>query len=282
MPEIDKNTESEEKLNTSNIFDEFEIDDDTKQEIEEMNIKKDGVYYMKRIGIFFKYFNFVLIFIILIVSFYIFIQQDESEFSLNKDYLNSACSILNPGWLIIWTNCSWITASNILLDTKINDIKNWYLKSLITILKDSYKLESVKNSNEALFIMNKTKNKNDPIEILNKFDLLKNKFSPTLKSKIVCNSIEISWNVIVAKCSSFSTAWDEDIPGYEWIISSNNISWTSISLASSFINFVSNSENFNLIDKQKIFDKKPYFWEWKYTYTTDFNLQLEFISDLPL
>jgi hypothetical protein len=49
MSEIEKYVTEDDKLNTSNIFDEFEVDDETKEQLENLNINKNSVYYMQRI-----------------------------------------------------------------------------------------------------------------------------------------------------------------------------------------------------------------------------------------
>jgi len=63
MPEIEKN--DEEKIDTSNIFDQFEVDEETRKEIEEIAINKDSIYYLKKTGTFLRYVNYLLIFFIL-------------------------------------------------------------------------------------------------------------------------------------------------------------------------------------------------------------------------
>jgi len=273
MAEIENKSE-EEKINTSNIFDEFEVDDDTREEIDNLTKVKDSYYYMELVWNILKYINFVLIFIIIIWYFYYYIETTSSDFAKNKDYLNPICFVLNwvEEWKI-WNNCSWINNSLAILEKNSEEKEIQYLKKVIPILSDSYEVESIKNSKEVLFLFDKKENKNDPIEILNEFDKLKNKFIPIKKSKIVCNDILIEENKLTAKCSSFSTSWYKDIP---WIDIDKKIWGTSITLASSFINFLWNSDNFDIIDKQKIFDKKPYFWEWEYTYKTDFKISLEY------
>jgi len=292
MSEIEKNmagegnniedeieVEDDNSLNTSNIFDEFEIDDSLKDEIEKNSVKKDFIYFAEKIWMVFKYINYCLIFIAIIAYSYIFIQTSHSEFVDKKEYLNPICDTLNGKWISnIFPTCSWIYYSN----KNLEDKEISFLKKMVVILQNSYELESVKNSKEAMFLIEKTNNKNDPVQILNEFDKIKNKFAPILKSKIKCENINITWNILQATCHAYSTAWSTDIPWLEWKKTTNTISWTSISLASSFINFLSNSDNFNVIDKQKKFNKNPYFWEGAYVYQTEFKINLEYINNLTL
>lgn len=277
MSEIEKKDDS--KLNTSNIFDEFEVDEDTKQEINNItkDINKDWVYYMNNIWIFFKYINF-LFFIILILSFsYIFIQKSNSDFVNDKEYLKPICSLLL--WKTSSSSCSSLTIFSKETDDNFNTLSQDYLKKVIPILEESYEIENIKNSKESIFIIDKSKNKNDPLFILNEFDKLKNDFTWINKQKIKCNDLNITWNIFEAKCSAFSTLWYDDIPWLNWEKTVNTIQWTSITLASSFINFLSKNDKINILDKQRQFESVPYFWEWNFIYKTDFNLKFEYNSD---
>lgn len=276
MSETEKNDDS--KLNTSNIFDEFEVDEQTKQEIDDIrkDINKNWVYYMNKIWLFFKYINF-LFFIVLIIAFsYIFIQKSDSDFVNNKEYLNPICSILS------WTNsnsssnCSSLAISIKNIDKNNDILSKEFLKKTIPIIEESYEIDNVKNSKESIFIIDKSLNKNDPLFILNEFDKIKNDFTWIDKQKIKCSDINIDGNIFEAKCSAFSTLWYDDIPWLNWEKTVNTLNWTSITLASSFINYISENDKINLLDKQKEFNIIPYFWEWNFIYKTDFKLKFEY------
>jgi hypothetical protein len=46
---------------------------------------------------------------------------------------------------------------------------------------------------------------------------------------------------------------------------------------------MSKTPNIKLLEKQKTFDSGTYFWEWNYTYKTDFKIKFEYwASDLSL
>jgi hypothetical protein len=83
---------------------------------------------------------------------------------------------------------------------------------MISILEKTYEIDNVQNSKEAIFIIDKYKNKNDPYAILNEFDRIKNKFTSIDKKKIQCIDIVIKENIFKAKCSAFSTQWYDSIP----------------------------------------------------------------------
>jgi hypothetical protein len=85
----------------------------------------------------------------------------------------------------------------------------------------------------------------------------------------------IEGNIFEAQCSAFSTLWYDNIPWLEWE-KTNTISWTSITLASSFVNYLSKNSNIKLLKKQKLFYAQAYFWQWNYTYKTDFKIKFEY------
>ncbi len=281
MSELEKNNDS--KLNTSNIFDEFEVDDETRHEIEEISINKDSVYYMKKTASVLTYFNFLVFFVLLILTSYIMIEKSNSDLFNDKEYLSPICNILWWADINLLWECSSLAILNEKVDKNIVTISKEHFTKLVPILKKSYEKENSKNSKEAIFIIDKSKNKTDPILVLNEFDKLKNKFTWIDKDKIRCKDLKINNWVLEAKCSAYSTAWYTDIPWLKGEKTLNTISWTSITLASSFINYLSNSNKFDILEKQKIFETNPYFWEWNYIYMTDFKIRLKFKNnDLSL
>lgn len=283
MSEIDKKLEMEKdkesNVSTSNIFDEFEVDEETRKEIEEISINKDAIYYMQKISSVFKYVNYLLLFVILIAWSYVYIQKSESKMLDDKYYLVAICDILNWEWVSIGSNCSSLAISNKKIDDTISLLNKDYLKKLIPVVIKSYEIESIKNSKESIFIIDKSKNKNNPIFILNEFDRIKNEFTWILKEKIRCEEVKINWNILEVKCSAFTTSWDPSIFWFKWEKTINTISWTSITLAASFINYVSRQDNINILDKQKTFETSPYFGEWKFIYQTDFELKFEYSNN---
>jgi hypothetical protein len=88
---------------------------------------------------------------------------------------------------------------------KITDIKSKQVKELKEIAVHSYKLENFDKTKEASFLKYKTNNKLKVLEILEKFDDLKNSFEPIEKSRINCYNIEInSEEILSAKCDIYS------------------------------------------------------------------------------
>lgn len=277
MSKIDNNEDK--GFNTSNIFDEFEVDEETKKDIE--NIEKaqvkDMLYYFRLISSIFRPINFILFLIIAVWGIYIFAQNSNNIFFNNKAYLWPLCYILSWEESVSW-NCSSVAILNSELDSSLDQMRSNTLEKILFVLEKSYEFDSVKNSKESLFIIDKNLNRSDPYLILDEFDKLLNTFWSVDKKIIVCNDIEIIWTMFSSKCSAFSWYWSDKIPWLNWE-KSNTIEWTSITLASSFINYLSQNSKVKLIDKQKVFDVKPYFWEWNFVYKTDFDLKFEYIVD---
>ena len=123
-----------------------------------------------------------------------------------------------------------------------------------------------------------------PLEILEEFDRVKNKFSPTDKWEISCRDISISLWKINITCDAFSADWNTDIVSLdeERI---TELSWwgTSISRASSFLYFFENlpDSRFEILDKPQTFTSENV-QLWPYTQKTTFEFQLQYIEDFNL
>jgi hypothetical protein len=78
-------------------------------------------------------------------------------------------------------------------------------------------------------------------------------------------------------CDAFSSSRDTLIIWPEWKPDKKlRVTGTSISLASSFINFLEiNSEKFTIIDKPTEFSFDEVVWVWKYTRKTSFDFTLK-------
>jgi hypothetical protein len=68
------------------------------------------------------------------------------------------------------------------------------------------------NSKEVVFLLDASENKKNPLDMLVRFDELKNSFLETDKLKIQCNDLEVTDNELKAKCFAYSSAWDRTIP----------------------------------------------------------------------
>lgn len=267
-----------EKISTSNIFEDFKDDNDIKKDVKnlEKDKKKDKFFYLSLLWVIFRYLNILLILLITILVTYIFIEKSENM--ENKSFLKPFCNLLL--WVDLrMNNCSSLAVMNEKYDKKIELEKYSQFKKIYPILKDLDTIENFSNSKEVNFILDKMENKSNPLLILSEFDELKNKFSWSRKSKIKCSNINIVWNSLTAQCSA-STPWiDPSIPWIQW----NNIykiTWTSISLAASFLNYIEKDGRFKIINRQKMFISRDVTGEDLYlvwfTKRTDFNIKLEY------
>ena len=274
---------SEEKkeinIDSTNIFDEFNVDEKLKEEIDsaEKQKNRDVWYYIFIVSNFFTYINMIILLIFVLLFWYIYMQNDESI--KDASYLTPVCDIfIDDLWK--YENCS--SVSSLILEYKKDNknIKNEYYKQNLPIIKTIYKNINFVNSKEVSFLYSKTKNKLRVLEILSEFDKIKNNFSPLNKTLIKCEDITISHDFIIdMHCSAYSWIWDSEILWYSW---KNNwqdkVKWTSISVASSFINFIEKLENpkFLILEKPKKFSFIEIINNNGYTRKTDFKLRLKY------
>ena len=157
MPNTEKNWED--ILSTSNIFDDFEVDEETKNDINHLKDtdNKDMYYYLNKAWLVFKIINYVFFVLIILLGSYIFLQKSTSDFARDQWYLNSFCNIL------IWSehsfdNCSSLAVSLDKINNKIDALDKLHLKKIIPILEKTYEINNIKNSKESLFIIDKNNN----------------------------------------------------------------------------------------------------------------------------
>jgi hypothetical protein len=80
-------------------------------------------------------------------------------------------------------------------------------------------------------------------------------------------------------CDAYSQGYEEKwITWFSWDINepeNAKLSWTSLSVANSFLNFIEKkSTNFTLVDRQKVFSIENVIFAW-YTKKTKFNIKLK-------
>lgn len=269
-------------LNTENIFEDFQNDSDLQNEIEntEKQIQKDYLFYLKLVWKIFKNINIIL-FIVLIIWFaYVYIQKDKSWLLDNNSTIQVFCPILV--WDVVlkeWT-CSPLTSSINLYKNNLKNQKDVILFKTFNTIKELYVLEDIISSDKMSFVLDKTQNKQNPFFTLNEFNNIKNTFTWIDKSQIQCFDIKISNNHFSANCSAYSAYWEPWITWFNWSKwASDTVSWTSISIASSFLNYLELDKNITLENKQKTFSKEDIIW-WSYTSKTDFNVDFIYKTDI--
>ncbi len=278
---IDDIQKKSEKIDTSNIFDDFNDSDNLRDEIKEIveNQQRDIFYYIKQVK---KFLQFLIVLLLLFVVFsygYIYIQKSDN-FS-NSNLIDPICFLIL--WDVINTNtyCSSVESLYNQYQNEIKDLKKDQILSINTIFERVYKLENFLESKEIIFLKNTTDSKLDIIWIMSEFDQLINEFEPIEKEKIDCFDMEISFDsTIKITCEVYWAWYDRFIKWFDW--TTDTFVWgTSISYANSFINYIKKqSSKFLIIDEPKTFSSSPISLENKwFTEKTKINLILKFNSD---
>ncbi len=281
------NSSPQEDFNTQNIFDEFTESQDIGDEVKKVEAlaEKDVYYYLKKLSRFFLVCNTLLFLGVIFSVIYVYIQdsEDKREYSL----LSPICSLFLWKWEIWGGSCygvAWVLQE---YREKVDSESSIQAEKILPLLWEVYALENFNFSKRASFLLQKTEERLMTIEILSAFDELKTKFAPRDKSEISCYNVSISSvNNMLVSCDIYSSDWDSSIANLEdGSISSNSWWGTSISRASSFIDFLENySESpFNILDKPWILTVENV-QNWPYTRKTTIQLQLQYsrLSDLPL
>lgn len=284
--ESDKTENNEEISNviSDNIFKELswwlDFWDDI---VVENKPEKDILYYLTlslKISIWVNIFIFV---VSLFSTLYIYIQNNPNFYS--KPILDPFCFILlSDEMKNTWDYCSSVSALSQDYRTKTENLKNEIVAKISPIVADIYSIDNFAYSKEISFLLNAKANKLKVVEILNNFDKMKNDFSWWDKKLIVCDSIVVSKDYIDATCEAYSSSWETTSVRWWWIVwstwdrNSSVIEWTSISVASSFLNYIDKNPeyNFKIVDRQKIFTSDTIVWEWPYVRKTSFSLKLKY------
>lgn len=267
-----------EKIDSSNIFDDFTNDSNLKEEIDEIvqSQEKDIYYYFKKTSKYLQVFVVLMVISLSISYWYIYVQTNE-KFS-NSNLIDPFC------FLILWdisnsnTYCSSVEALTKQYSKEYEALKQKQLWQINSIFENVYKIENFMNSKEVIFLKNKSESKIDVMWILNDFDNLLTQFEPIEKEKVKCFDIEISSDYkLKVSCELYSTLFEKNIKWFDWT-SQNLIWWTSISFASSFINFIkTQSDKFFVISEDENLSSTPLLLEnnW-FTSKTKINLELQY------
>lgn len=273
-----EDTETLKDKKSNNIFSDFNTDSSFEKEIKKIEWKWKFFYLSLSLKIL-QFLFWFLVFSLIVIYMYIFIQKSESF--KDSDLLNPICNILN--WDISKENswCSSITVNNNLIKEKINNLYLEQTKSIIKILPVIYESESFLNSKEVSFLIDKSENKLRVLDILWKFDYFKNSFTSFEKKKLKCFDVQINKlnNILSMKCEAYSSWYSSEIIWLSWdkSLTWEYLSWTSISIANSFINYLDkNAEKyFSVVDRQKLFESESVAWIDWYTNKTSFDLKLK-------
>lgn len=239
--------------------------------------KKDKVYYLKLINSNLVLFNVIILIWISLLYWFLVVQDNETLY--NKWFLDPFCDVLLSSEMKnTWDYCS--SVASLLLDykKKKSDLEEEIWKKLSLIIRDTYVIENFVNSKEVSFLMDSKNSRLKVLNILSDFDRMKNDFSGLDKWMIYCPKISMisGWELDIT-CDANSSWWNWWIIWYSEDDSSQKVEWTSISIASSFLNFIerNSSYNFTLVEKPKVFTSDDVIWKW-YTKKTTINFKLKY------
>lgn len=266
-------------IDSSNIFDEFVDDTNLIEEVDKLKNEKnrDIFFYLSKAGHFFQISFFIILFLLVLLFSYIWIQNNEKL--SNSNILDPIC------FLILWdidntdSYCSSVSYLKNKYTSDLKELEDDQSREILSILERLYEIENFTKTKEVIFLADKANNKLKILEILEEFDSLKNDFDKIDKQKIQCDSLIINSDkkTLEMDCISYS-AWFEK--GLRWFdgTTDSTVKWTSLSVANSFLNYIEKeSDVFNIIDRQKIFSSEVVLGQkTDFTNQTPFKLKLEY------
>jgi len=252
------------EVQTDNIFE--EISSGFEDDYNEKNPEEDLSPEIQKMDLIAKILlgsTIALAVIVVLMYSYIWFQNSESK---NTFLPSMMCSIFS--WDAQVDNsegCSSVVALQKEYTNKLNKEKFDILKGVLDLIEDTYEVEDFMNSKEIIFLLDKTKNKSRPLEILEAFDNVKNWFFSIWKSEVECKNININKEEeITADCTVFSYDWQSDING------------TSQSYAALFQKEFEESNDFTLLEKQRNFSSYPVIWDGPVSRKTELHLRLKY------
>lgn len=273
----DNKAGSNPQIDSTNIFEDFASDTQLWEDVraQEKKESKDVFYYIKAFSELFKILNLVLILGVCLFLIYSFFQnKQELE---NYSFLSPICN------LFLWdissevSGCHGVKAYSSKIQTDLAAIKKSQFDQIAPLFEHVYELDNFTSSKSVTFLLNKADSRLKPLSILAEFDAIKNKFEPIDKSKIQCFDMTIKDDMtLTTRCEAYSSDWDSDISS----VDNEKSSGTSISVASSFIDFIENTQwsNFKIVNRQKVFDHTNVSGNGIYTKKTEFDLNLRYTN----
>lgn len=273
------NTNNE--VNSSNIFEEFLDDSDLIKEVNDIkkDKNKDIYYYIWITSKVFQSLFLFLLFLTIITFFYIKIQEN-NEKSI-PTFLNPLC------WLFLWEvssgdNCISI---NSYIESKNKELakeKSYQVEWIIPLIKKIYEIKNFNLSKDVIFLLDMSESKLKTLDIIEKFDSLLYNYDNIWRLKIKCFDLNIDSesHIFSMSCIAYSKWYEKWIRWFNWT-NDNDVKWTSITLANSFLNYLEKTDSiFTLIDRQKLFRSDKLVWnEFWFTSKTPFSLKLKYNID---
>ncbi len=269
-----------ESTESVNIFADFTNDKKLSEDVNkiEEKKKKTPLYYVGVTTNILKSVN--IIFLLVCITFYAYYYAQKSE-NIDLNLLDSVCSVFIWNVSSLDNGCTWVTSFLMKIDNQTETLKKSQYSKISSVIWDVYATENFIYSKEISFLIDKSKTRVKPLELLAEFDRLKNEFEPYEKSKIICSDLVFSaGNNFKIKCEAFSSDWDSKIVWFSWDKSRESVQWTSISVANSFLNYIQeNSQVFTLLNRQKVFSTFSINENGPYTKKTIFYIELGYNTD---
>lgn len=285
-PKVDLVDEKKEKNDSDNIFSELswwlDFLNEQQDTFVKEEVKKDVHYYLLKVTKGTIIFNTLLVIFLFLLFIFVKIQNNTNFYS--KPFLDPICFLLiSDDMRNTWDYCSWVASLSQDYKSKTESLKSEIVKRISLLSEDIYSIENFVYSKEVVFLLDAKVNKLNSVDILNDFDRMKNDFSSWDKKMLVCDKVIVTKESIDVNCDAYSSSW-ESSTSWWWIVwdtwdrNSSLIEWTSISVASSFLNFIEKnpSYNFKVLEKQKTFTSDIVIWEWPYVRKTSFNFKLKY------
>lgn len=270
---------------TSNIFDDFNQDDSLLEEVNQIKQDRDRdiFYYLGKAWKILQILFVLLLLLFAIVYLYIYIQNKVfvGEDKDNQQILWPFCFVLLNWVNYDWNSCTSISTLKVDYTKKLVDIKEKQKNEILSIIKKLYEIENFTKTNNVIFLRDETKWKLNVLKIIEDFDNLKNNFSKVDKQTIQCKWIKIDKKdkILSMRCSAYSAWYESWIRGFDGKDEQgSSLKWTSISIANSFLNYISlESKKFTIIDRQRLFKSDSVLWsKTGFTNKTDFTLKLKY------
>lgn len=268
-------------ITTENIFDEFVESQDTLKEIQHGKEKKQIYDYLKTWNVIFMFLNITLFFVVIAFYFYGYFQEKTEKTEVI--FFKPICSFILGSAYTSWDPCYSVTSVLNEYKWKLATSEEAITKEMVWIMSELYGINNFNYSNKVIFLLEKTNSRLKPLTILQDFDEIKKEFTSSFeRSNVSCQNIIINEdNRMSLNCDIFSSDWDTSIIDVKNGVRSILPGWgTSISRASSFINFIENhnSKRFSVLEKPMQLSSSPTIEEWPYTQVTTINLELQYIN----
>lgn len=277
------------KIDSSNIFDDFSNDSSLIEDIKKSKEKesKNWYYYLFLLWKTLKFLFVISLILSALGLAYIYVQKNDSI--TDSSILDPFCFAIKSSEITLPTTyCSSISNIKKYYDWELLKLKENQTKGVLSNLITLYENENFLNSKDITFLTNESKNRLNVVKVIEEFDSLKKAFLWLEKNKIQCSKWNIDANnkTFEISCNAYSQSYENNwIVWYSWDPTKKDdyVSGTSISIANSFLNYLEkNATSFTIADRQKLFESESLLntselWiaAW-FTKKTSFSVKLKF------